>query len=208
MEIYNTEEQQVEAIKKFWKDNGMAIIVGAVLGLGGLWGWRYYNEQKFAAQELASAQYEEAISSLESDAALTAVGQFIDSHADNSYAVLAALQAAQKAVDSDDLTLAADKLRWAAQHAEVDAIAAIANLRLARIQLQQAQYQDALSSLEQVQSEAFTAEVEEIRGDVYRVQGHLDKARAAYSAALERNSGNNLLKMKLDNLSALTSAGA
>ena len=43
MEQFATEEQQVEAIKRFWKEHGTAIIVGAALGLGGLWGWRYYS---------------------------------------------------------------------------------------------------------------------------------------------------------------------
>ncbi len=46
MEIYNSEEQQVEAIKRFWKENGTAIIAGVVLGLGGLYGWRYFQDQQ------------------------------------------------------------------------------------------------------------------------------------------------------------------
>ena len=33
MEQFATEEQQVEAIKRFWKEHGTAIIVGAALGL-------------------------------------------------------------------------------------------------------------------------------------------------------------------------------
>ena len=43
MEQFATEEQQVEAIKRFWKEHGTAIIVGAALGLGGLWGWRGWD---------------------------------------------------------------------------------------------------------------------------------------------------------------------
>ncbi|PAR85254.1 YfgM family protein, partial [Vibrio cholerae] len=44
MELYDTEEQQVEAIKDWWKENGKAVIFGAVIGLGGLFGWRYYQD--------------------------------------------------------------------------------------------------------------------------------------------------------------------
>ncbi|MGU3844696.1 YfgM family protein, partial [Vibrio diabolicus] len=44
MELYDTEEQQVEAIKDWWKENGKAVIIGAVVGLGGLFGWRYYQD--------------------------------------------------------------------------------------------------------------------------------------------------------------------
>ncbi len=35
MELYDTEEEQVQAIKEWWKENGKAVIIGAVLGLGG-----------------------------------------------------------------------------------------------------------------------------------------------------------------------------
>ena len=38
---YETEEQQVEALKEWWAENGRAIIAGVVLGgvvIGG-WGW-------------------------------------------------------------------------------------------------------------------------------------------------------------------------
>ena len=41
IEGYETEEQQVEAIKKWWKANGNTLIIGAVVGLAGLWGWRF-----------------------------------------------------------------------------------------------------------------------------------------------------------------------
>ena len=46
MEIYSTEEQQVDAIKQFWKDYGNSILIGAVVGLGGLYAWNYYSDVK------------------------------------------------------------------------------------------------------------------------------------------------------------------
>ncbi|AGH45899.1 TPR-like domain-containing protein [Paraglaciecola psychrophila 170] len=54
MEQYETEEQQVEAIKRFWKENGLSLVIGALLGLGGLLGWRYYNDSQIEAKEQAS----------------------------------------------------------------------------------------------------------------------------------------------------------
>jgi len=44
MEQFATEEQQVEAIKRFWSEHGTSLIVGAVLGLAGLFGWQYYSD--------------------------------------------------------------------------------------------------------------------------------------------------------------------
>ena len=56
VEQFATEEQQVEAIKRFWKENGVAIIIGAALGLSALWGWRYYSESQIIAKEAASLE--------------------------------------------------------------------------------------------------------------------------------------------------------
>ena len=201
MEQYATEEQQVEAIKKFWKENGPAIVIGAVLGLGGLWGWRYYNEAQLAAQELASTAYEEVNATLSSDAqTYTQADEFISANPDNGYALLTALQMAKQAVERKDLPEAAKRLAHVVEHSKDVTVTSVANLRLARIQLEMSELEQALSTLDKVTDEAFTAQVQELKGDVYLQQELFDKARASYSAALEKNENNPLLKMKLDNL--------
>ena len=63
MELYDTEEQQVEAIKDWWKENGKSVILGAVIGLG-LFGWRYYQDSVTTAQETASESYTKAVQQL------------------------------------------------------------------------------------------------------------------------------------------------
>ncbi|MEW8396328.1 MAG: tetratricopeptide repeat protein, partial [Candidatus Thiodiazotropha sp.] len=40
MSEYQTEEEQVEAIKRWWKENGTSVIAGLVIGLGGIFGWQ------------------------------------------------------------------------------------------------------------------------------------------------------------------------
>lgn len=64
MDVYTTEEQQVEAIKKWWRDNGKAVVLGAVIGLGGLYGWRYYQAELETSREQASAQYTQVVNAL------------------------------------------------------------------------------------------------------------------------------------------------
>ena len=59
---------------------------------------------------------------------------------------------------------------------------------------------NALTTIESVTDEAFTAQVDEVKGDIFSAQGNFDKARIAYSSALEKNINNRLLQMKLDNL--------
>ena len=42
MDIHRTEEEQVEAIKTWWKANGTSVIVGVVLGVAVIFGVRYW----------------------------------------------------------------------------------------------------------------------------------------------------------------------
>ena len=201
MEQYETEEQQVEAIKRFWKENGLALVIGALLGLGGLLGWRYYNDSQIAAKEQASFAYEKASEELlKGESGFSQGKTFIDSHSDTGYAMLMALEMAQQAIERKDLSEAAKQLEFVASNAKLSAVQSVAQLRLARIQIEQGEFELALVSADKVTDEAFKGQSQEIKGDVYLAQQLFDKARAAYSSALETNGRDQVLKMKLDNL--------
>ena len=201
MEQYETEEQQVEAIKRFWKENGVALVIGAVLGLGGLLGWRYYNDSQIVAKEQASFAYEKASEELlKGEAGFGQAKTFVDNHSGTGYAMLMSLEMAQQAIERKDLTEAAKQLEFVANNAKLSAVQAVAQLRLARIQIEQGELDLALASAQKVSDEAFKAQSQEVKGDVYQAQQLFDKARAAYSTALETNARDQVLKMKLDNL--------
>ena len=36
---YSTDDEKVEAIKTWWKQNGLSILAGALIGLGGIAAW-------------------------------------------------------------------------------------------------------------------------------------------------------------------------
>ncbi|WP_339725242.1 tetratricopeptide repeat protein [uncultured Paraglaciecola sp.] len=201
MEQYETEEQQIEAIKRFWKENGVALVIGAFLGLGGLLGWRYYNDSQIAAKEQASFAYEKASEELiKGEVGFSKAKTFIDAHSDTGYAMLMALEMAQQAIERKDLAEAAKQLEFVASNAKLSAIQSVAQLRLARVQIEQGELDLALKSADKITDEAFKGQSQEVKGDVYQAQQLFDKARAAYSAALETNSRDIILKMKLDNL--------
>ncbi|MDC0602432.1 tetratricopeptide repeat protein [Aliiglaciecola sp.] len=198
MERFETEEQQVEAIKRFWKENGLAIGIGVVLGIGGLYGWRYYNDSQIASQETASTSYETVVASLNADNTAQAEA-FVDNN-NNGYSVLTALQLAKLAVDNEDLAAASKHLQHVATHASDAAIKSVANVRLARIQNALSEYDKALSTLLLVTQDSFKAQVSEIKGDVFVNQGKFEEAKAAYNDSLDADENNQLVKMKLDNL--------
>lgn len=207
MEQFATEEQQVEAIKKFWKDNGSAIIIGAVLGLGGLWGWRYYTDTQILAKEMASTEYQTLVTSLSEDAALDEAKAFITAQGETGYAPLAGFIAAQAAVEKADFPAALSQLQQVTALTSDPILLNVAHLRLARVQFAIEDYSVALTSLNSVTNEAFTADKEALRGDVFVAQGDFNQARTAYTASLAANDDRSV-KIRLDNIGALIDAAA
>ncbi len=195
---YETEEQQVQAIKQFWKDNGTAIILGAVLGLGGLWGWRYYNDSTIAAKEEASASFNQGIEAFVDAESTDALSEFITANGDTGYAPLASLIVAQQAIVKDDYTGAKEALNFAI--ANDSDISDVARIRLADLHIELEEYGQALTVLSAVQASAFNDQVEELKGDAHLATGNFDAAQTAYAAALLEAPNNNIVKMKLDNI--------
>lgn len=207
MEIYNTEEQQVEAIKRFWKQNGLSIIAGVVIGLAGLYGFRYYQAQQVATVQGQSSKYAalvEQIATPDTDktAWLIEAQTFIEANPSSAYAVLTALLAAKEAVVAKDYVVAEKQLSWVIANTKAPEITAIATLRLARVQTEQANYDAALSTLAATLPKSFTAQQQELKGDVLLKSGDEAKAKAAYQAALAaaEEGKNPLLQVKLNEL--------
>lgn len=200
MEQFETEEQQVEAIKRFWKENGVAIIAGAVLGLGGLWGWRYYTDMQLESKEVASSGYQQAVEKVvetnTSDALLT----FAKETDQAGYKAISELVLAQQAIDKNDLAGAAEMLEKVLSGQTDTPLSQVAALRLARVQLELKEFNLALATLEKVTSESFKAEALGMKGDAYTQLAQFGDARQSYIAALELAPQNQLIQMKLDNL--------
>ncbi|MFT5881407.1 MAG: putative negative regulator of RcsB-dependent stress response [Moritella sp.] len=209
MEGYATEEQQVEALKSWWKSNGNAVIFGTVLGLAGLVGFRYYTDSKLTAQEEMSVAYNTVVTELaESGLAAKAPTQaFIDANSGNAYATLTALQLAAEAVKKQDFAEAEKQLNWVTEHSSQATILPIASIRLARVQVELKNYEAALATLSKVSLASFASKVAEVKGDIYVQQGDSTAARAAYQTALGSTGANTqLLQLKLDDLAIVTVA--
>lgn len=78
MEIYENEHDQVDAIKRFFAENGKALVVGVILGVGALIGWRYWNNHQADSARGASLSYENTVSAIRADQpqTLTAAEKF------------------------------------------------------------------------------------------------------------------------------------
>ncbi|HGS5257103.1 TPA: YfgM family protein [Vibrio cholerae] len=202
MELYDTEEQQVEAIKDWWKENGKAVIFGAVIGLGGLFGWRYYQDSVVAAQEAASQSYSKAMDALQAKGIESegTIQTFIDANKETGYAVLAAMQLAKAQVDAGQLDEALAQLEWAKGATKDAALKPLLTFRVARLQAEQGQFDDALTQLTSIQEKSWAGRVAELRGDILMRKGDSAAAYAAYTEAQQAEDASQTLQMKLDDL--------
>ena len=205
---YETEEQQVEAIKKWWKENGTMFVAGIVITLGAVVGWRWWMDHRNAQAEAAAVEYQQLLAELgqgDKEAVIKRGGYLIDNYAATPYSDLAALALSRLRVDAGELAAARSRLEWVMNHAESPELRDVARLRLARVHLAAGNARQALEVLSALKNQAFAALADEVRGDVYVAMGDEGAARTAYQKALQASrpgSDTTLLRMKLDELGA------
>ena len=138
MDVYQTEEQQVEAIKGFWKENGTAVIAGLALGFAGFIGFNYYKDAQLANEVETSDAYQTVMESAGKEDTLFSANanKFITENKDSSYASLTAFALAKEASSHKDWPQVAIHLNTAIENAKNQGIKAIASIRLARVQIQ------------------------------------------------------------------------
>ena len=205
MEVYSTENEQVDALRRFLIENGKALAIGVVIGIGALLGWRYWQNHQQAEMTGASQSYQQASEALTGDKAdgVALAEKFIEKNA-NNYGVLAALQLAQHEVDQKNFAKAEQQLAWAQGQTKDENLKSLIDLRLARVQLQENKLDDALKTLDLIKATGWVAMAQDIRGDVLVKKGDVKGAREAYSKGLASDASQSLqglLRMKLNNLS-------
>lgn len=204
MEIYQTEEQQVDAIKGYWQKHGNSIIAGIVIGLGGFIGFNYYQDTQLAKELAVSDAYQTLVESAEStpDGFIASGEKFIAENKDSSYATLTALTLAKKASADKEWAKVEGFLTTAIETSKDEGIKAIATIRLARVQIQLEKIDAALTTLNAPLPKSFKSSIEEIKGDAYLLQGKADLARTSYQEAIAATEGtaSPTLQMKLDDL--------
>lgn len=204
MDFNSTEEQQIETLKRWWSEYGKSIILGAVVGLGGIFGWRYYQEHQVTTRATGADNFANISTQLATQGAdaFADAAAFVEQNQGNNYGELTALLLAGEAVKANQLPLAQQQLELALANTKDATISDTIRLRLARVLLAQDNADEAQALLNSVKQAAFTAQRSEIQGDLYAAQGQQQQAYQAYQAAEVAGGLNNnpALKLKLDNL--------
>ena len=93
------------------------------------------------------------------------------------------LMAAKTQFEKGQGDAAKASLTWVAENAVEDEMRTVARLRLAALQAEAKQFDEALKTLAAATSPGFEGLVADRRGDVLTLQGKKDEARSAYQAA-------------------------
>lgn len=204
MSEYRTEEEQVEAIKKWWKENGKSVIGGVLLGLlvvGGGKGWIEYNRIQ---AENASAFYEnfsQAAVGGDLEAAKKRGDALIGEYGGSTYAQFAALKLARLEYESGLKDEAKKRLQWVMDNSRQEALVKLAQVRLARLMLDIGAMDEVDRLSADPDDDAWRGEFLAIQGDLKLSRGDREGARKAYAEALKRGvSTPVLVRMKLAEL--------
>lgn len=201
-----TEEEQVEKLKKWLKENGLSIVAGIVIGVGGLSGYRYWEHLQQVEAERASSHFTQMIEALEKgnkDDLQTHAQTLIDEYSSTDYAIMAQLALAKNYQSSGEYEKAEETLRQLVGSVGQEPLGFLARTRLASLQMQQQQYEQAISTLEAEYPPQFAAQVDELRGDILRLQGKAAEAMDAYRKAQQAVPGPadiQFLKQKIEDL--------
>jgi predicted negative regulator of RcsB-dependent stress response len=201
-----TEEEQVEKLKAWLKENGLSIVLGIVIGVGGIGGYNYWMHVQETTAAEASGHYTQMLDALEAGADDELQQQadiLLADYSSTEYALLAHLALARMHVDNGDFNAAETALQQVIGSAAQQPFAYLARTRLAAVQIQTEQYDQAIATLSADFPEQFHALVDELRGDALASQGKTAEAVAAYRKAqnAEPQPANpEFLRQKLNDL--------
>jgi len=208
-----SEEEQIEAFKQWWVDNGLKLVAAAVIAIGGTLSWQGWQGTQQEHAQQGSAIYFAMIDSMTTEAdqplsdekkqeIIASADQLKEEFGDSGYAHLSALLKAKLAVDTDNLDQAVTELEWVLNNDPADNLKVVTTLRLARVEASRGNADKALTIIEDQDAGKMRSVYEEAKGDFYITLGDYEAAYTAYQTAIDtEESGNSrvmsILRLKL-----------
>jgi predicted negative regulator of RcsB-dependent stress response len=188
MAAYDLEEQEhIDDLRAWWDRYGGTVAVGVVLAclvIGGVQGWRWWNGSRAAEASVLYQAVSDAARKNDPAKGKDAMLQLVDKFGGTAYAPRAALVYAKMQFDAGDKAGAKSQLTWVIDHADEEELKAIARYRLAEIQLDAGQADEALKTLDAKRPDSFNGLYADLRGDALAASGRAADSRAAYQEAL------------------------
>jgi predicted negative regulator of RcsB-dependent stress response len=180
------EQEQLEAIKSFWKQYGNLITWTLVLALGGVGAWNGWNWYQRDQGIKSSAMYDELERSVQAADLERSARIFADLQArypGTAWTAQGGLMLARLQVEKGQADAATTVLRWLGEKTSDEGLRALAALRLAGLELDAKRWDEALKAVETVNAKGFEALAADRRGDILMAQGKVQQASDAFLAA-------------------------
>lgn len=211
MSRYDTEQEQLDAIKAWWNKNGTFLLSGVLVIAIAVAGWRYWQAYQYGQAATASAMFEVLEISQQN-------GQFgevarearklMQEQPASPYAGSAALMLAQFHWEKAEHNEAAEAFNWILQADQTAEMKLAATMRLARLNIELKQFDQAQANLEQLtklaQAEQQKANVSYISAMLAFAQNDKVKAYSEFKAIVDNPSVaqdlKNLARLQMDDL--------
>jgi len=183
------EQEQVDALKAFWKQYGNLITWTLTIALGAFaaWnGWNWYQREQALKASVMHDELDKAAQVGDVDKAARVFADLRERFPRTAFAQQAGLLLAKLQADKNKIDDAKVSLGWVATNAIEDEYKTVAHLRIAGLLLDAKKFDEALKELDAAKAEGFEALVADRRGDVLLAQGKMADAIAAYKIAWTR----------------------
>lgn len=193
MNEYRTDEEQVEVLKNWWKENGSSILISIAVAVAVVFSWRTWQDSQQASLDNASFAYQElldAVAAAETnpDDIKIATVDFIaenlkENYSGSGYSHFAAFLKARQAVNDSDFAAAEEELRWVLSNKPSDEMRLVTELRLAKVLYAQDKADEAMALLDREDTGAFAHAFLELKGDILVNKEDYQGAVDAYQSA-------------------------
>ncbi len=207
MSEYMNDDDRVLVLRRWWEGNAASMLVSLVLVIGGVIGWRWYNDYTQTREEAASSTYQRYIEARQRDASPAEVATILATldtdFSKTGYRAFSLFYRAHDAAEAQDYAKASQYLETVINETKDDRLRDVARLRVARLQVQAGNTDAALETLRKITGQGFRSYVAELKGDILLSQQKVDEAREAYQAAAAAAEGGEVqpvLQMKITDL--------
>ena len=204
MKMQFTEEE--DKLINWLRQNYLNILLGLAIGFSFIGGYNYYKSSVMNAQYQTSLDYQEIIKLYKnkkfSDFKIKA-HKLVEQDPKNIYSAMINLYLAKHYHDNGQLDLASTSLSHILTNSESEVHVYIASLRLARINITQSDYAEAVEVLSTIKDSSTDPIVLELLGDIMLIQDDKVAAIKNYKLALSQSITPNKAKLIESKLSTI-----
>jgi len=204
MNVYMTEDEQIELLKKWWNNYGDLLLSAILVLVVGITGYRWYNvhKQKVAmAASISFTKLQQQLALNDETAVEAEINTLTSNYPKTPYATAAQLLTAKRLVEKNKLNDALAVLGQVESEAKNELWRDLARMRMAQIYLAQKKSEQAIAQLDNISGNHFAPMKHMLRGDVFFATKKYVEAKEEYQTALGLAAGSlqlsGLIKMKL-----------